>query len=232
MTLASQSAPTAARARVLAVDDDADALDLIRLALEEQGFFVTTAESGVRGLAEAIARPPDLIVCDVNMPGVDGWCFLKLIRARPDLALVPVLLLTAITGDQARLKSFQLGADDMLSKPFRLSDLATRAAGCLARSARIAAAARSSAAPGAAPALSGSLEVLGLGALLDLLSSGLASGRVRVTGPSHAGTATLSAGQVVDARIDEMPMRSVQEALRSMLAWERGSFEFSPASAP
>jgi CheY-like chemotaxis protein len=99
---------------VLVIDDDAAARDLIRRFLESEGFGVAEADAGEPGLALARALKPAAITLDVLMPGMDGWAVLSALKAEPELAGIPVIMLTML--DDKSL-GFALGASEYLSKP-------------------------------------------------------------------------------------------------------------------
>lgn len=107
------------RLTVLAIDDDAVIRRLLKLRLELKGYAVDTAESGIeviRRLEELSAAPPDLVICDVYMPGMDGYGVCRALRAAG--WKMPFLFLTN-KGDSAdKVRGFESGADDYLSKPF------------------------------------------------------------------------------------------------------------------
>ena len=79
----------------------------------------------------ADAVRPDLIITDVMMPKLDGWALVRALRSRAELALVPVIFLTALGGEEDRIRGFRLGADDYLPKPFRFEELELRVANAL-----------------------------------------------------------------------------------------------------
>ncbi len=96
---------------------------LVTINLESEGFQVSTAEDGDSGL-EAVERlHPDLVVLDVMMPGRDGFELLQEMRARPDVAAIPVVLLTAKATDADVWKGWKVGADYYMTKPFKPEDL-------------------------------------------------------------------------------------------------------------
>ena len=111
-----QSGPPAHRraGSILVIDDDAAARDLVRRFLESEGFSVAEADGGEVGLALAKQLKPDAITLDVLMPGMDGWAVLAALKADPELAGIPVLMLTML--DDHGL-GFALGAAEYLSKP-------------------------------------------------------------------------------------------------------------------
>ena len=109
------TAPSACAAgTVLVIDDDPAARDLVRRFLEGEGFGVAEADGGEAGLALARSLKPDAITLDVLMPGMDGWAVLSALKAEPELARVPVLMLSML--DDKGL-GFALGASEYLSKP-------------------------------------------------------------------------------------------------------------------
>ncbi len=105
---------------VLVVDDDDSILDLIRMALEVEGYEVLTASDGADGLELLERYQPSLILLDMRMRGVNGWQFSEAYRKRPE-PLAPIVVVTAAR-DAAR-RAAEIGADAFLSKPFDLADL-------------------------------------------------------------------------------------------------------------
>ncbi|MGH2726196.1 MAG: response regulator transcription factor, partial [Actinomycetota bacterium] len=119
--------------RVLVVDDDRRLRDMLRRALEAEGFAVDTAEDGGRALAAISSRAFDLVVLDVLMPGVDGFGVARRLRQRGDPT--PILMLTARDGVADRVAGLDVGADDDLVKPFALDELMARVRALLRRAA-------------------------------------------------------------------------------------------------
>lgn len=119
-------------ARVLVVDDDPWILRMVSATLEKKSYVVDTAREGRQALERARAVRPDVIISDVMMPVMDGWTFVQQLRTIPALATVPVIFLTALGKDEARLRELGLSPDDYLAKPFRFSDLEKRVASALA----------------------------------------------------------------------------------------------------
>ena len=123
---ASPSPEEAARPSILVVDDEADARDLLRRTLEADGYRVTTVRSGAEALESARKNRPGLITLDVMMPAMDGWTVLRSLKSDPDLASIPVVMLS-IAAD--RELSLSLGAVESMAKPFdrrELRELARR----------------------------------------------------------------------------------------------------------
>jgi two-component system alkaline phosphatase synthesis response regulator PhoP len=116
--------------RVLVVDDDAKTVELVKLYLNRDGYRVLTAYDGVEALRLAREGHPDLIVLDLMLPGMDGLEVCQTLRAESD---VPIIMLTAKTTDQDKLKGLDLGADDYVTKPFSPRELAARVRAVLRR---------------------------------------------------------------------------------------------------
>ena len=110
-------------ARVLAVDDDLTVLTLIRRFLKLAGHEVLMARDGDDALVQIRAARPDVVVCDVNMPGKSGFEVLEAIRADPDFAGQPFVLLTSEDDRDSIRRGMRLGADDFLSKPAQNDEL-------------------------------------------------------------------------------------------------------------
>jgi len=105
-------------ATVLVADDDADILRFVEINLRLEGFEVVTARDGPDALAKVVAVRPDLVLLDVQMPGIDGYTICARIRADASLAAVPVIIVTANYGSAEVEAARRAGADDFLVKPF------------------------------------------------------------------------------------------------------------------
>jgi CheY-like chemotaxis protein len=111
------------RPQILVVEDDAPLRDLLAEVLKMEGFAVEAAAAGAAGLELARRSPPDLVVCDVSMPGLDGYAVLAALRRDPATASVPVIFLTGLRGEVFRRRSIEVGVDGYVSKPVRADDL-------------------------------------------------------------------------------------------------------------
>jgi len=118
------------RHKILAVDDDKTLLRFLKEFLEREGFEILTADSGKRALKIFYDEKPDLLLLDVMMPGMDGWELCARIR---ELARTPIILLTAKSSENDKLRGFRLGVDDFVVKPFSLAELAARTKAVLSR---------------------------------------------------------------------------------------------------
>lgn len=112
--------------RVLVVDDEPVNRELIRDTLEYRGHAVEEAGSGVEALERIFANPPDLVLLDVAMPGLDGLEVCRKLKGDPATARIPVIMITAHVDRRDRLAGIDAGADDYLTKPVDLSDLVLR----------------------------------------------------------------------------------------------------------
>ena len=128
-------------AKILVIDDDDAALKLVTLHLSRAGYAVQEAVDGIRALGAIAASPPDLIISDVRMPGLDGYGLLSALRTQPATEAIPMILLTAHADHEGFRRSMKLGADDYLTKPVDRQELLDAVAARLAR-ARAGAAAR------------------------------------------------------------------------------------------
>ncbi|MDP3064480.1 MAG: response regulator, partial [Chloroflexota bacterium] len=118
------------RVPLLAVDDDARILKLVQLVLEEQGYAVQTAANGQEALTILGDARPALVFLDVNMPGMDGFTVCQRIRL---FSQVPIIMVTAKGGEGDRVKGFEAGADDYVTKPFSPRELVARVRAVLRR---------------------------------------------------------------------------------------------------
>jgi len=120
--------------RILIIEDDPDIALSLRLKLErEGGFEVATAHDGAEGLQLAIRKPPDLVLLDVNLPGMDGFDVCRHLRKEAATAAIPVIMLTARIGESDRVAGLDLGADDYITKPFSPKEALARVRAVLRR---------------------------------------------------------------------------------------------------
>ena len=122
--------------KIMVVDDDEIVARTIERSLRAGGFQVIVVQSGVDALRVARRNPPDLMVLDVLMPGMDGYEVCRQIRGDPILKDLPVLFLTAKGKEEDRIQGLRAGADDYLSKPFNLDELYLRVRAILRRTKR------------------------------------------------------------------------------------------------
>jgi|SRR3990172_1223276 len=116
--------------KVLLVDDDAELTRLVEVWLERNGYETIVASDGLSGLRHLYEARPDLVILDVMMPRVDGWEMCRRIREVCD---VPIVMLTAKVETADRVRGFDLGADDYITKPFDFPELLARVKAILRR---------------------------------------------------------------------------------------------------
>jgi DNA-binding response OmpR family regulator len=119
-------APRGRPARVLIVDDERQNRQLLEIMLEPEGFVVLTAASGADALALVVRDPPDIILLDVMMPGLDGYQVVSALKGAAATRNIPVILLTGLDDHQARTLGRTAGADDFLTRPVDRAELCAR----------------------------------------------------------------------------------------------------------
>lgn len=120
------------RRRILVVDDQRDILDLTAAVLDSAGYAVETLSSGIEALERVTNGNFDMVLLDINMPRMDGWETLRLIRADADLAGLPVVMFSVKGEVRDKVQSLQDGAADYITKPFEVDELLARVARVLA----------------------------------------------------------------------------------------------------
>ena len=240
-------------AQILLVDDDPWIVRMVTSVLSKRGHRIHAASDGEEGLQKALEIRPDLIISDVMMPKLDGWALLRALRAHPALMQTPVLLLSALSTDEDRIRGLRLGADDYLPKPFRFEELDLRVASTLRKrrqpsespgsgKPRTPISGLTQAAPrsdgeldGTLSGVHGSLEQLSLGSLLAMIEMERKSGILVVHRGSDTGRLVCRAGRVLAAELltggaphdgGPAPQRGV-EVIYQMLAWTSGRFDLT-----
>ncbi len=108
---------------ILVIEDEAAIRENLRQLLQLEGYAVIEAADGIAGIESAREQHPDLILCDILMPGVDGYGVLTELRSSPELAAIPFVFLTASANIDERSQALQRGADDYLIKPCKITEL-------------------------------------------------------------------------------------------------------------
>ena len=121
------------KTRVLVVDDESDAIELIEYNLKGAGYQVFTAANGTKALEMARRHQPDVIVLDLMLPEVDGIEVCKTLRRNPETTEIPILMLTAKADEIDRVIGLEVGADDYVTKPFSPRELVLRIKNILRR---------------------------------------------------------------------------------------------------
>lgn len=218
--------------RILVVDDEADSILPVTAALTGAGYDVSTAKDGWEGLARARRLKPDLVLLDVKMPQMDGWTFMKFVRAHRDLAAIPVIFLTGAGSAEDRERGRKLGAEGYLLKPVEPDRLLSEVAAVLDR--------RGVTMTTDAPAgvdprsgssrlrMSGRIDQLSLLSLFSVLGAGSRTGVLEVTrGPAgERGRILMRSGRIASARVEGRRSVSGLDALESLGRWREGAFTF------
>jgi serine phosphatase RsbU (regulator of sigma subunit) len=118
--------PTDKAENILLVDDNPNNLRLLSQILSERGYSPRAVTSGSRALASAEMTPPDLILLDIRMPGMDGYEVCRQLKANPKTAGIPVLFISALDDIQDKMKAFSAGGVDYITKPFQLEEVIAR----------------------------------------------------------------------------------------------------------
>jgi two-component system, OmpR family, response regulator MtrA len=121
---------------VVVADDDPDVRDLVQFKLEQAGIDVVGAENGPAALEACQQHVPDLVLLDLMMPGMSGLDVCRSLRQIDEMAMVPVIMLTARAQESDIAQGFEAGADDYVVKPFSPRELSSRVQAALARSRR------------------------------------------------------------------------------------------------
>src|SRR5271163_4943156 len=119
--------------RILVVDDEPEAVELLEFNLKQAGYAVTTAGDGAEALKKARTQTPDMIVLDVMLPEMDGFEICKSLRLDSTTSKIPIIMLTAKAAEIDRVLGLELGADDYLTKPFSTRELLLRIKKILSR---------------------------------------------------------------------------------------------------
>jgi uncharacterized protein (TIGR02266 family) len=228
MAAGEPSAPVtpARRLNVVIADDDSGCRSLAAAPFRARGDNVRAAVDGFEALALCLKEPPDVIVSDVNMPRMDGWQLLRMVRARPSLASVPFVLMTTLGGESDRLRGYQLGVDDYLPKPFRGGELQARVDRLITR-------VQSAAQPLAAKkTLRGDLSQVSLPSVLAFLEIERKTGELLIVGERTAHL-YLRDGRPLRVDVDGMSNDAMMmDVIFNVLSWDTGQFEFAARDVP
>lgn len=207
---------------------------MVTTVLGKRGHEIHVGRNGVEGLEKAGEIQPDLIITDIMMPEMDGWDFVRHIRATAGISMVPVIFLTALSNDDDRIQGFRLGADDYLAKPFRFDELELRVEKAFRSKARIEAHLRrdegkSRVASSEMPAagIRGTLDQIGLSSLLVMMEMERKSGILVLRGDAGTARVFLRGGQILAARFDGRAEPRGAEVIYELLRWTKGKFDFS-----
>jgi uncharacterized protein (TIGR02266 family) len=202
---------------VLVVDDDHASREAAAKPFRDRGDNVRTASDGVDALAACLREAPDVILSDVQMPRMDGWQLVRIVRSRPQLGHVPMLFLTRLRGEDERLKGYQLGVDDFVPKPSRPEELVARVDRVVSRTKRAPAAQSQK-------MLRGDLEQVSLASVLSFLELERKTGILSIVSDQTA-KILIEDGRPLKVELDGGSGTS-RQLLYKVLDWSRGHFEF------
>jgi DNA-binding response OmpR family regulator len=209
------------RLNLVIVDDDRLQSDVAEAAFTARGDAVRVARDGLAGLALCLQEKPDVVLTDVQMPRMDGWQMVRLIRARPAMARIPILFLTSLSSEQDRLVGYRLGVDDYLTKPYDPQELVTRVDRAVMRAEQIIRGSNQA----ERDALRGDLNQVGIQSVLGFLEMERRSGTLRL-GPIVNARLDLKDGRIVRAALQGHAAEPALEQLFKILDITQGRFEF------
>ena len=120
--------------RIVAIEDEADILDVLSVNLSAEGYEVLTATNGIAGLEMAKTQHPDLVLLDLLLPGLDGLEVCRQLRSHPETKHTPIIMLTCKSKETDKVIGLGIGADDYVTKPFGIDELVARVKAVLRRS--------------------------------------------------------------------------------------------------
>jgi DNA-binding response OmpR family regulator len=206
----------AADLRILVADPETRILERLSTALDGAGFAVVTATNGMEAIGACLSRAPDVVLIERHMPVVDGLHVLQEMGRHPELAAVPVMMMSAEATDLVRLQAFQLGAMDFIPKPFTVLEVILRARRWAKVSQR----------DTQRIVLRGALAELGLPSLLTMLEQERKTGHLALTRDHAAAWIDVVDGRIVRARSSDLDADS-RTVLMRVLDWPDGYFELS-----
>ena len=211
--------------RILIVEDEPGMIELLTVALEDEGYNISIANNGQQGLRKVEEESPDLIISDVMMPDMNGYDFCQQLRENPKTAAIPFIFLTAKKDVSDRVRGLNLGADDYISKPFHVVEVVARIKTLMMRVKR----ARPAATPSSAmtteseAAFAGDLEKMSIGEVVQTITLTRKNGRLLVVNGAKRGEVYFQDAMVMYADVDR---KKGEEAVYRLLSWKNGQFKF------
>jgi uncharacterized protein (TIGR02266 family) len=213
--------PAGATGTILVIEEDDNEREHMMRIIEDRDHRTVGANNAMNGLRMANESPPDLIVADVHDPALDGWQFARLVRARSALAAVPIVFVGSGLSDDDRLKGYQVGANDFVSRPYDDEELALHVQRTLERARAYPGSSNRSA------SLSGYLAHVSVSRVLSLLAAEHREGRLMLIRRGEAATIYFRDGTPVRVDLDaEHDQLQGPDRLHYVLSWGPGRFEF------
>ncbi len=214
--------------RILIVEDEPGMIELLTVALEDEGYEISIASNGEQGLKKVEYENPDLIISDVMMPDMNGYDFCQQLRTNPKTAAIPFIFLTAKKDVSDRVRGLNLGADDYISKPFHVVEVVARIKTLMLRSKRARPNQSQAPMPATEAAFSGDLKKMSIGEVIQTIALTRKNGRLIVVNGSRRGEIHFKESIVTYADVDR---KKGEEAIYSLLSWEDGQFKFDSGTS-
>jgi DNA-binding response OmpR family regulator len=221
------------KGRVLIIEADEWVAALLKKFLADAGFSVDLATGAKEGFDKVRALSPDCILCDVNLPDIDGFWVARRVRTEPTaVSTTPFLFLTEADDLESRLQGLHVGADLYLTKPFRNEEVVAQVAALIEMAKRLRKQREEFSSDGPpshrGSAFRGDIAQMSLSSVLSLLELERRTGRLKVAREDgRRGEIELSDGKFVGASVDGIK-GAATELLRELLRWKRGTFAFKP----
>lgn len=209
--------------RILIVEDEPGMIELLTVALEDEGYSISIANNGQQGLKKVDEESPDLIISDVMMPDMNGYDFCQQLRENPKTAAIPFIFLTAKKDVSDRVRGLNLGADDYISKPFHVVEVVARIKTLMQRVKRARPTQAQATISEPEAAFAGDLEKMSIGEVVQTIALTRKNGRLLVVNTGRRGEVYFQEGMVTYADVDR---KKGEEAVYRLLAWKNGQFKF------
>ncbi len=218
-----------AKLKLLLVDPDPNSRTVLEVSLKKAGYVVTTSQDGLDALAKIEMSSPDLVLTDTRLPGVDGFELVHRLKDKPEWAAIPIVFLSSRRSVEDKIRSFELGVEDYLTKPIFVRELIARINMLLNRRAQERIASRQP--PSSRTRFTGSILDMAVVDLLQTFEVSRKSGLLRIIHRDQKAIIAFRDGSVVDAVLGKL--RGVEAAYRT-LVWNEGDFEveFGPVDLP
>ena len=217
---------------VLVIDDDEWVGRLLAVALRESGYEVTICGSAVEGFEKAVEVQPDCIICDVDLPDVDGfWVARKIRMASSRVSVTPFLFLSGLDDRDTRIQGFHVGADVYMTKPFRIDEVVAQVGALVQMASRLRQNRNSFLSlPPTDAAMVGDLAQMSIATVLTLLDMERRSGKLEVSNKEQRAILGIVSGAITSADLGG-EKRDPLKLLRTLLTWDSGRFAFRPDDA-
>jgi DNA-binding response OmpR family regulator len=218
-----------AKLKLLLVDPDPNSRTVLEVSLKKAGYVVTTSADGIDAISKIEVFSPDLVLTDTRLPSLDGFELVRRMKERPEWNVIPVVFLSSRRSVEDKIRSFELGVEDYLTKPIFVRELIARINMLLNRRAQERIASRQPATT--RTRFSGSILDMAVVDLLQTFDVSRKSGLLRITNRDQKAIVAFRDGAIVDAVLGRL--RGV-EAIYRTLVWNEGEFEveFGPIDLP